>query len=90
MSELDRVVERLLEGGMCLEEATELLERGMIAGALERAKGNQSGAAKALKIHRNTLQRKLSDYGLSNGRTRARRKPATRAGRLSKPKRGAA
>ena len=90
MSELDCVVDRLLEGGVGLQDATELLERGMIGGALIRAEGNQSAAAKTLGIHRNTLQRKMCEYELSNGRTRPRRKPATRAGSARKPKRGAA
>ena len=91
MKELDGVADRLLDSGMPLPDATELLERGMIEGALARAEGNQSAAAKALGIHRNTLQRKISEYELQNGRGRARRKPAARAaGRVRKPKRGAA
>jgi len=91
MSDLDGMVERLLTSGICLQAATELLERGMIGGALRRAEGNQSAAAKALGIHRNTLQRKMGEYELENGRGgRARRKPAARAGRTRKPKHGAA
>ena len=90
MSDLDGMVDRLLNSGICLQAATERLERGMIGGALRRAEGNQSAAAKALGIHRNTLQRKMGEYDLSTGRARARRKPAARAGRTRKPKHGAA
>ena len=79
-SQIDSVVEQLLEGNFFLPEAIELLEKGMIAGALERNGGNQSNASKQLGIHRNTLQRKIIDYGLDNGRRpRARRKQMSRA-----------
>ena len=55
----DLLVDHLIEGGFFLEEAVEILERSMIARALERSGGNRSKAAKVLGIHRNTLQRKL-------------------------------
>jgi DNA-binding NtrC family response regulator len=89
-SELDGVVGRLLDAGISLPEAVGILERGMIAGALIGAEGNQCAAAKMLEIHRNTLQRKMVEYGLSNGRTYSRRKPPVKAGRTRKPKTGAA
>ena len=87
-SQIESLVEQLLEGNIFLQEAIEILEKGMIAGALERNGGNQSHAAKHLGIHRNTLQRKIADYGLADGRrVRARRKPAGRAaGRTRKLK----
>jgi len=79
-SQIESLVKQLLEGNIFLQEAIELLEKGMIAGALERNGGNQSSAAKQLGIHRNTLQRKAADYGLNNGRRpRAGRKPVARA-----------
>ena len=74
-SEFDGVVEHLLRGNILMQEAVELLEKKMIEGALLANDGNQSAAAKQLGIHRNTLQRKMSQYGLENGRTH-RRKPA--------------
>ena len=48
----------------------------MIAGALKIAEGNQCAAAKALGIHRNTLQRKMTEFGLG----KPPRKSAGRAG----------
>jgi DNA-binding NtrC family response regulator len=84
----DGVVDQLLTGNIFLEEAIEVLERNMIQKALEREGGNRSAVSKRLGIHRNTLQRKMAEYGLGNGR--ARRKPAARAGRPRKPKTGAA
>ena len=46
--------------------------------------------ADVLHIHRNTLQRKMVEYGLGERRVRTRRKPMAREGRLRKRKTGAA
>jgi Fis family transcriptional regulator, factor for inversion stimulation protein len=81
------LVEQMLTGNFFLEEAIEVLEKNMIQKALERHHGNRSAASKQLGIHRNTLQRKLAEYGLGNGRNR---KPVARAARPRKPKSGAA
>lgn len=84
---LEGLVEQMLTGNFFLEEAIEVLEKNMIQKALERHHGNRSAASKQLGIHRNTLQRKLAEYGLANGRVR---KPVARAARPRKPKSGAA
>ncbi len=89
-SQIDLLVAQLLNGNIFLQEAIEILERSMIAGALERQEGNQSVAAKQLGIHRNTLQRKMVDYGLGAGRARVRRKPVARAVSARRRKTGAA
>jgi DNA-binding NtrC family response regulator len=60
----DRLVDHLIEGGFFLEEAVEILEKNLIARAMERAGGNRSAASKMLGIHRNTLQRKLESFAL--------------------------
>jgi Fis family transcriptional regulator, factor for inversion stimulation protein len=73
----DGLVEHLLTGNIFLPEAIEILERSMIRRALEECDGNQCAAAKQLGIHRNTLQRKINDFGLG-----VRRKPAARAVRV--------
>jgi DNA-binding NtrC family response regulator len=83
-NEMDGIVQHLLAGGIFLEEAIEVLEQNMISAALERSGGNQSAASKILGIHRNTLQRKIVQYHLANGRRPARRKPA---GRETPPRR---
>jgi DNA-binding NtrC family response regulator len=83
---IDRVtplVECVLDGGLFLEETIELLERAMIEGAMLRAGGNQSAASKALGIHRNTIKRKIAEYGLQT--TRPRRKPVSRVARKASP-----
>src|SRR3982750_2919786 len=73
----DALIEQMLEGNIFLPEAIEILERSMIHRALEQSAGNQCAASKQLGIHRNTLQRKMRDFGLGNARPR--RKPAARA-----------
>ena len=78
MSEgLDGLIDRLVTGGFFLEEAVEILEKGMIGKQLRAHTGNQSAAAKALGIHRNTLLRKMLQYGIDTKRPRP--KPATSA-----------
>jgi Fis family transcriptional regulator, factor for inversion stimulation protein len=73
-NEFEGLVGRLLGANVSLEDATEILERSMIEGALARHRGNQSAASKQLGIHRNTLQRKVVEYEL-------KRKPAVREAR---------
>jgi Fis family transcriptional regulator, factor for inversion stimulation protein len=80
----DGVMQQLLDSGIFLEQAIEVLEKGMIQGALERSKSNQCAAARLLGIHRNTLQRKMVEYDLVQTSGRARRKPAARAGQVRK------
>jgi DNA-binding NtrC family response regulator len=86
----DGLVEHLLAGNIFLEEAIEVLERSMIQRALERTGGNRSEASKLLGIHRNTLQRKLVEYHVTDGRGRVRRRPPARQGQARKRKSGAA
>ena len=82
--EFDGLVEHLLSGNIFMQEAIELLEKGMIEGALRNNEGNQSATSKQLGIHRNTLQRKMRDYALDNGRSHHRRKPVLREARSRK------
>jgi Fis family transcriptional regulator len=84
----DGLIERLLEANLFLPEAIELLERSMIHRVLDRNAGNQCAAAKQLGIHRNTLQRKMAEFGIGNGRTR--RKPVGKAVKPRKRKNPAA
>ncbi len=86
----DGLIDHLLSGGVFLPEAIEILERSMIQRALDQSKGNQSAASKKLGIHRNTLQRKIAEYGLTNGRKHARRRPAARVRRARKRRSGVA
>ncbi len=67
------LVDHLMGNGFFLQEVVELLERTLIERMLKRTGGNRSAASKLLGIHRNTLQRKMAEYGLDARKTR--RKP---------------
>ena len=60
----DALIDHLVTGGFFLEEAVEILEKGMIERALVKTKQNQSEASKVLGIHRNTLKKKLIGFKL--------------------------
>jgi DNA-binding NtrC family response regulator len=68
----DALIDHLVNGGFFLEEAVEVLEKGMIERILRRAGNNQSEASKVLGIHRNTLLRKMVEYGIDGKRQRAK------------------
>ncbi len=82
----ESLVDHLMGGGFSLEESVQILEKTLIARALDRTTGNQSAAAKLLGIHRNTLQRKMVEYDLAP----PKRKPVRRAGSLRKRSRRSA
>jgi DNA-binding NtrC family response regulator len=73
----EALIDHLVTGGFFMEEAVEILEKGMIERALAKNKNNQSEASKALGIHRNTLNRKMIEYQIDG--KRPRRKPASSA-----------
>ena len=73
----DALIDDLMNAGFFMEQAVEILERGMIERSLRMTNTNQSEAAKLLGIHRNTLQRKMVVHKI-DGR-RPRRKPVARA-----------
>ncbi|HVS74051.1 MAG TPA: helix-turn-helix domain-containing protein [Candidatus Acidoferrales bacterium] len=68
--QLEGLVNQMVEHGILFDEAVGEFEKRFIKRALDRANGNQSRAAQALGIHRNTLSRKLGQYKLDhrNGR----------------------
>ncbi len=69
--QLESLIGMMVDRGILLEEAVTEFEKKFIKCVLEKAKGNQSRAAKVLGIHRNTLSRKVSEYKLDhNGRHR--------------------
>jgi len=71
----ETLVDHLLNHGFFMEEAVEILEKTLIARAVERTAGNRCAASKLLGIHRNTLQRKMLEYKIGE----PRRKPMRRA-----------
>ncbi len=70
-NQLDTLINQLVDRGILLEEGIAEFEQRFIQKTLDKHQGNQSCAARALGIHRNTLSRKIGLYKLrSNGRKR--------------------
>ena len=70
--QLERLVSEMIDRGLRYDEAVGEFERKFIMTALEKNKGNQTKAAKAMGIHRNTLNKRLTSY---NHLSRKMRKP---------------
>ena len=66
--QLESLVGMMVDRGILLEEAVTEFEKKFIKRVLDRLDGNQSRAAKALGIHRNTLSRKVGEYKLDHTR----------------------
>ena len=60
--QLERLVSEMIDRGLRYDEALGEFERKFIMTSLEKNKGNQTKAAKAMGIHRNTLNKRLSSY----------------------------
>ncbi len=61
---LERLVSEMVERGILFEDAVLAFEKTFIAQVLERTDGNLSEAARELRIHRNTLSRKMAEHHL--------------------------
>jgi DNA-binding NtrC family response regulator len=78
--QLERLVDQMVEHGIPYMDAVNEFEKRFIQNVLDKNKRNQSKAAKALGIHRNTLSRRIEELGLDGlhehrKRTRARLRP---------------
>ena len=62
--QLEALVEEMVERGILFEDARREFEKRFIARVLQRHRGNLSRAAKDLRIHRNTLGKKIEEYKL--------------------------
>ncbi len=58
---LERLVAEMVDRGIVFEDAVDAFERAFIVRMMERHGGNLSAAAKELRIHRNTLSRKMGE-----------------------------
>jgi Fis family transcriptional regulator, factor for inversion stimulation protein len=61
---LDSLVAEMIEKGVVFTDARREFEKRFIARVLQRHSGNLSRAAKDLKMHRNTLGKKIGEYKL--------------------------
>jgi Fis family transcriptional regulator len=63
-NKLDALIEELIEKGIRLPEARREFEKRFVAQVLESHKGNVSRAAQQLRMHRNTLGKKIVEFKL--------------------------
>lgn len=70
--QLESLIVRMMDNGILFPEAVNEFEKKYIKRALDKANGNQSRAAIALGIHRNTLSRKIDLFKLDGHRPRRR------------------
>jgi transcriptional regulator with PAS, ATPase and Fis domain len=62
--QLEALVTEMVEKGILFADAEREFEKRFIARVLQRHRGNLSRAAQDLKIHRNTLGKKIEEYKL--------------------------
>jgi len=62
--ELDALVTEMIDKGILFADARREFEKRFITRVLQRHRGNLSKAAKDLRIHRNTLGKKIEEYKL--------------------------
>ena len=84
--QMEKLISELVDRGIFFVDAVSEFEKRFIRKVLDTNRGNQSQAAKALGIHRNTLGRKMEEYklGSKNG---TRRVAASKNKPTVKPKR---
>jgi Fis family transcriptional regulator, factor for inversion stimulation protein len=58
---LERLIDEMVERGILFDDAVAAFERTFIVKVLERAEGNVTAASRELRIHRNTLSRKIDE-----------------------------
>ena len=62
--QLEALITEMVEKGILFSDAKREFEKRFIARVLQRHKGNLSRAAQDLKIHRNTLGKKIEEFKL--------------------------
>jgi Fis family transcriptional regulator, factor for inversion stimulation protein len=62
--QLESLVSEMIEKGILFTDARREFEKRFIARMLQRHRGNLSKAARDLRIHRNTLGKKIDEYKL--------------------------
>jgi DNA-binding NtrC family response regulator len=68
-AELDDLVDQMITRGILFEEAVKEFEKSFILSVVNRNRNNLSKAASELKIHRNTLSKRLLEYENSSIRS---------------------
>lgn len=73
-SRLEALVSEMVDKGILFQEAVEEFEKHFILCVLDRTGGKISKAAEVLRIHRNTLSKKVEKYYQNNHMVGARRR----------------
>jgi DNA-binding NtrC family response regulator len=77
-SRLEALVLEMVDKGILFREAVEEFEKHFILCVLNRTGGKVSKAAEVLRIHRNTLSKKVEKYYQNNHMAGARRRHKTK------------
>lgn len=81
-SSLEALVTEMVEKGILFEDARAEFEKHFILSVLKKTKGNLSRAADELRIHRNTLSRRVEKYYQNGHMAGARhRRPRSKTAR---------
>jgi len=62
-TELEAIIDQMITRGILFDEAVKEFEKNFILKVLGRHNHNLSKAAEALGIHRNTLSKRMLEYG---------------------------
>jgi Fis family transcriptional regulator len=92
-SRLETLVKEMVDRGIMFEDAVQEFEKHFILAVLERTNGNLSKAAEELKIHRNTLSKRVAKFyenghmaGARRRRQAGEKKPKAQAAPAAKSK----
>ena len=84
-SRLEALVTEMVERGILFEDAVHEFEKHFILSVLKRTNGNLSKAAEELRIHRNTLSKRVEKFYQNGHMAGARhRRPRAKASAKSK------
>ena len=89
-SRLEALVIEMVDRGIMFDDAVKEFEKQFIICVLNRTNGNLSKAAEALRIHRNTLSKRVEGYYQNGHMTGARRRRPRDRKSVSAPKAAAA
>lgn len=71
---LEEVIDEMLDKGIYWPEFSAQLEKLYIIKALSNTRGSVHKAADLMGIHRNTLSKRIQDYGIDKSKLRRRSK----------------
>jgi len=84
-SRLEALVTEMVERGILFEDAVQEFEKHFILSVLKRTNGNLSKAAEELRIHRNTLSKRVEKFYQNGHMAGARhRRPRAKSSTKSK------